>query len=45
MLQKIKFKTLSAIATLSLAVAAMEVGTASFMLLYQPEVPEHLKDS
>lgn len=45
MLRQMKFKFLSAIATIALAVAISGVQPASWWLLYQPEVPEHLKKS
>lgn len=45
MLRGIKFKLLSAIATLALAAAVSGAQPASFWFLHQPEVPEHLKKS
>lgn len=44
MFKKIKFELLGSLAALALFVGVLGIKPASFIILYQPEVPAHLID-
>lgn len=44
MFRKIRFGFLSTVASVALSVGVLGIKPACWFLLYQPEVPEHLKE-